>query len=176
MKRNDAYIGVLIDDLITKDTLEPYRMFTSRAEYRIMIRYSNAGERLSGKALEQGLIDSQAFDIINEYFNTVSLISSSLKNSVSPNEINNVLISRGENPLQHNCKAEELLKRPAIGIRDIPDSLIGSVKTHHIPDFFKEEIFLEAEVRIKYDGYIKRQNQHIQKLRNSEHKQIPDGF
>lgn len=171
--RDEAYIGVLIDDLVTKDTLEPYRMFTSRAEYRILIRYSNAGERLAKKALQQGLVSNKFFETIEQYFRITENTINDLGVSLSPQDINPTLVALGERPIKQSCPAKDILKRPIININHMPNNILQSAKNSTCPSFFLEEMLMEAEVSIKYEGYIKRQTQQIEKLQKQEFKAIP---
>lgn len=174
--RNEAYIGVLIDDLVTKDTLEPYRMFTSRAEYRILIRYSNAGERLVHKSLKHGLITSRFYDKISSYFSLCNKAIKCADTSIQPREINPTLLALGDPTIKQSFSAKKILKRPSINISHLPLRLFKQIKTNHIPDHFIDEMFLEAETSIKYDGYIKRQLKQISDMKKQEHLTIPDHF
>ena len=174
--RNESYIGVLIDDLVTKDTLEPYRMFTSRAEYRILIRYSNAGDRLAKKALEHGLITNEDFERICGFFDFSKAVVQSLKSPLLPEEINPVLFRLGEKPVLQNTPARDILKRPAVNINNLPLRLLNINRPKDLSSFFTSEMLMEAEIVIKYEGYIKRQLKQINQLKKLEHKMIPAEF
>lgn len=174
--RNEAYIGVLIDDLVTKDTLEPYRMFTSRAEYRILIRYSNAGDRLAKKALEHGLITNEEFERICGFFDYSKAVVQNLKTSLRPEEINPALLHIGEKPIFQNTPARDILKRPAVNISLMPSNLFNKKNICGLSSFFDEEMLMEAEIIIKYEGYIKRQLKQINQLKKLEQKLIPAEF
>ena len=174
--RDEAYMGVLIDDLVTKDTLEPYRMFTSRAEYRILIRFSNAGERLAERALQQSLISTELFDTISSYFNISKKTIEALNSSLRPDEINPTLVSLGEAPIKQNCPAKEILKRPAVNIHHVLYNFLSFADEGDSPAFFFEEMLMEAETTIKYEGYIKRQLKQIENLHKQEHRPIPADF
>jgi len=171
--RNEAYIGVLVDDLITKDTWEPYRMFTSRAEYRLLLRFSNAHERLIKIAVRHHLLPPETCRFIDGLITTTNQISTALHCSVAPEEINPVLTSKNEERLKHRQPASDVLKRPAIGIHELPGHLLKNILFTPDQSAFKQELFLEAETRIKYAGYIRRQNEQVARLRRQDRVTIP---
>ncbi|HJL74365.1 MAG: tRNA uridine-5-carboxymethylaminomethyl(34) synthesis enzyme MnmG [Candidatus Marinimicrobia bacterium] len=173
--RDEAYIGVLIDDLVTKDTLEPYRMFTSRAEYRILIRYSNAGDRLAKKAFEQGLITEKLYEKIAGYFQISKKTVNALNAPLTPDDINPLLLRLGEKPIKQKCSAKEILKRPVINIHHLPVCSIEK-NYHDLPSYFIDEMMMEAEITVKYDGYIKRHLKQLERIQKQENKHIPESF
>ena len=175
LKRNDAYIGVLVDDLVLKDTNEPYRMFTSRAEYRLQLRSSNADQRLLKYSRKIGLLDSGTLlSLDKKNKDTVSLVSFLKKESISPEKINPILSSMGESTISEPVKISQLLKRPLVKITNFDLSYLKKIKASS-PSHF-EEILFEAETIIKYDGYISRQKDEIEKLKVYENMLIPVEF
>jgi len=149
LRRDQAYIGVLIDDLITKGTSEPYRMFTSRAEYRLLLRQDNADQRLCDLAYETGLLPERNYRQFLAKREAIQAELARLAGAHSP-----------------DGSMEKLLKRPEISYRDLPNR----------NDSLGEEIVQQVEIAIKYAGYIERQEAEIEKLRNVEEKQIPESF
>ena len=176
LKRSDAYIGVLIDDLITKDTMEPYRMFTSRAEYRLLLRYSNADDRLVAYAEKFNLLSTQEINNIRKKLSYRDSLISVLSNTVEPDEINNRLVSRSEDMLTKKQRADVILKRPHISIKDLPVRLFKNIPKNNLTPLNKREAFFEAETTIKYVGYIARHNNQIQRLIKHEKELIPFDF
>jgi len=160
LSRSDAYIGVMVNDLITKDTLEPYRMFTSRAEYRLMLRFSNTDERLFSIAEKHGLLTPSELDNIAERLKYRQLILEQLNTSVSPGRVKDKV------DLKHAAPGKTILKRPEVFISDVlqPEQTIKS----HLPTWVINEVLLDVESSIKYDGYIKRHLSEIHKQQKSE--------
>lgn len=171
--RDEAYIGVLIDDLITKDTLEPYRMFTSRAEHRLILRYSNADQRLARKAFEHDLITDEHYEFLSGKISYTNTLIKKLANSIKPDEVNAVLGARGEAQIKQAQSALQLIKRPGVRITDLPECFLESIKTSAYESHIIDEIITEAETAIKYEGYINRQHEQIERLKSQENVKIP---
>jgi len=176
LSRSEAYIGVLIDDLITKDTLEPYRMFTSRAEYRILLRFSNAHTRLLKKAEAFSLLEKRSLVNIKKALALLGNISESLNVSIAPEKINKTLKDLGESPIRHAAPAKQILKRPSLGIEGLPAKLFKNIKKTYRTSPFLYESFIEAEALVKYQGYIKRQDEQVKKMKKQENQKIPHDF
>ncbi len=174
--REESYIGVLIDDLITKDTFEPYRMFTSRAEYRILLRYSNADERLLKKAADYHLLPAPVLADLEAKLSCGEKIIQALDESVIPEEVNPLLQVLNEAPINQKTPAKQILKRPAVTIGGLPSRLFDGIDLSRWEPFLQDELYLEAETRIKYAGYIHRQQQQIKRLSAQERVKIPPSF
>ncbi|RJR21314.1 MAG: tRNA uridine-5-carboxymethylaminomethyl(34) synthesis enzyme MnmG [Nitrospiraceae bacterium] len=168
--RQEAYIGVLIDDLVTKGTQEPYRMFTSRAEYRLLLRQDNADLRLLEKGHELGLINEQQY---NSFLNKKAAIESEIRRikstRVKPHVINPILDKLGGSPVKEDASLYQLLKRPEVRYADIAEATPSG---NGISQDVKEQV----EIQTKYTGYIQRQAEQADKFRKFEEKIIPDGF
>jgi tRNA uridine 5-carboxymethylaminomethyl modification enzyme len=174
LKRSEAYIGVLIDDLITKGTDEPYRMFTSRAEYRILLRQDNADVRLTELGLGLGLNSSLELDRVQQKVNETSLLLSALrKTGISPNDINPLLTKMDSAPITQQVKLASILARPHIVIDDI---ISVSPILKDLTDHCLNESVEQAEIQIKYTGYIEREQEHALKLDRLESLVIPDSI
>lgn len=177
LNRDEAYIGVLIDDLITKGVDEPYRMFTSRAEYRILLRQDNADERLTKKGFDLGLAKRERIDLLHsKQEKTKELISFAQSFSIKPDRINPFLESINSSPLKHGVKLSQLLTRPHIDL-NLMATAVSSLreKLESITDR-KEEIIESADIKIKYDGYIKREKIMAEKITRLEEIKIKDRF
>jgi tRNA uridine 5-carboxymethylaminomethyl modification enzyme len=176
LRRDEAYIGVLIDDLVTKGVDEPYRMFTSRAEYRILLRQDNADSRLTEKACALGLAGSCRYKLLKHKKEKIEEIISFVQNySVKPSQINKILKSQGTAEIRHGCKLMELLKRPQVNLRDIVYN-IPEAENIMADDPAKEEIMESADIHIKYEGYIMREKQIAEKAIRLESIKIKNRF
>ena len=170
--RSLAYIGVLIDDLITKDTTEPYRMFTSRAEFRILLRFSNAHSRLFDRSKKMGLLTKDRLSGIEKSLRLLDGVIEDLGGSIDPELINKTLSTLGEAQILQKVPFKNILKRPRVSIGDLPLSF----KKGGAPTYRINEALIEAEAMIKYEGYIKRQQAHVEKIKREENTKIPKAF
>ncbi|MDD2474329.1 MAG: tRNA uridine-5-carboxymethylaminomethyl(34) synthesis enzyme MnmG [Dysgonamonadaceae bacterium] len=177
LRRDEAYIGVLIDDLITKGVDEPYRMFTSRAEYRILLRQDNADERLTLRAADIGLAKNERVDLLNEKAREVNrIIDFSKKFSLKPDKINSFLESIGTSPLKQGVKLIDLLTRPEITLEIIQDAIPALKEELDKIQNRTEEIVESANITVKYEGYIKRERLIADKITRLENIAIKDKF
>lgn len=173
--RDESYIGVLIDDLVTKGVDEPYRMFTSRAEYRILLRQDNADERLTRKACELGIADINRLNILEEKERLISELLSFLEvSSISPGEINDFLDSNNTDRIVQKMKAVNIASRPQIKLEELIHRIPGAEKISLLESGRFSEIAEAAEIRIKYEGYIKREKIVAEKLMRLEKVKIPE--
>ncbi|WP_297518007.1 tRNA uridine-5-carboxymethylaminomethyl(34) synthesis enzyme MnmG [Flavobacterium sp.] len=175
LKRDEAYIGVLIDDLITKGTEEPYRMFTSRAEYRTLLRQDNADFRLTPKAYAIGLADESRYVRMQEkYSKSDALLDYFKETSVTPEEANPILIEKGSSPMIQTDRMFKVFSRPQIDLSDIVR--FEKVKTYIETHQLDAEIVEQAEIQLKYSGYIEKERNNAEKLTRLEEMKIPDDF
>lgn len=178
LKRDEAYIGVLIDDLVTKGVDEPYRMFTSRAEFRILLRQDNADLRLTEKSYKLGLASPERKKLLDQKKQFISEIIAFAKNfSVKPGFVNQLLTEKGTSQLKQGVKLYDLILRPQISIFDliVPLTPFKSF-LKRVPEEQKSEIMQGAEISIKYEGYINREKQLAEKLDKFENIVIENKF
>ena len=175
--RDQAYIGVLIDDLVTKGVDEPYRMFTSRAEYRILLRQDNADERLTELSATIGLASERRVQLLyDKRKRIVNVIEFLKRTSISPEEINSYLDKSGTSPLKQKLKIYELAKRPQVSLDELKENIPALKKMYEASGVMGEEIFESAEIEIKYEGYIAREKIMADKIKRLEKIALDDQF
>lgn len=182
LHRNEAYIGVLIDDLVTKGVDEPYRMFTSRAEYRILLRQDDADQRLTPLGRRIGLASQERYDRMADKRERIDRLLAFTQNlHIRADRINPLLEQLGTTPLQHGCKLGELLARPQVGLRQLLphvaalrcecNRLLDGLEPHRC-----DEVIDAAEVQLKYGGYIRREQEMAEKMQRLEHVRLAGKF
>ena len=175
LSRSDAYIGVLIDDLITKGTDEPYRMFTSRAEFRILLRQDNADERLTPLGHAVGLADDKRLELVQYNIRQTNWLKKELRKiGVTPEQANPTLLEKESAPINQQVKITSLLTRPHIGLEDLLRVCPEARTAANIASEINPDILVQTEIQLKYEGYIEREKEQANKLARLEDLIIPE--
>ncbi len=177
LSRSEAYIGVLIDDLITKGTNEPYRMFTSRAEFRILLRQDNADERLTALGYALGLADKSALEKVERKQKLTKQLKSALRQiGVSPSEANPMLLAKDSAPITQQVKASSLITRPHVALADLVH--VNELTANAVRDVMEAEPLAveQTEILLKYEGYIEREEEQAQKHQRLENVNLPEAL
>ncbi len=177
LNRSDAYIGVLIDDLITKGTKEPYRMFTSRAEYRILLRQDNADIRLTPLGFEIGLADKEALNLVDKKIQGTNGLKKAFRNiGVTPEQVNPLLKLKESAEIIQQVKLSSLITRPHIGISDLLEISPEGKREAIIFDEYHPDVISQAEIQMKYEGYIEREEELAKKMNRMDDLAIPESM
>jgi tRNA uridine 5-carboxymethylaminomethyl modification enzyme len=177
LKRSDAYIGVLIDDLITKGTEEPYRMFTSRAEYRILLRQDNADQRLTKLSYDAGLASKERLRKVEEKYKKIDTLRDFLNGfSLQPAMINDLLTQKETNPIVQKQKAGAILLRPQLFLKEMIDHVTEIQDYAELNGLLMNDVIEETEIKIKYESYIGKEQELVDKLANLENFPLAGDF